>query len=74
MTLLKCIGDRQVVIGRYAQRWGSWITGGVLLVDTHEIDERVAVLSTCVMLRRMQQRAAERTKYTGGGGGGGGGE
>ena len=72
MTLLKNIGGRQVVVARYAQRWGSWITGGVLLVDTREVDEVVALLSAYVMLKRMQQRAAERSKWTGGGGGGGG--
>lgn len=75
MTLIKKIGNKQIVIGRYAQRWGSWITGGTLLIDSKEIDEVTAVLSACVMLKRMQQRAAERTKcYGGGGGGGGGGE
>lgn len=73
ITLVKQIGERQVVVARYAQRWGSWITGGVLLVDGKEVDEVVAVLATVVMLRRMQQRAAERTRYGGGGGGGGGG-
>ncbi|KAH7386018.1 hypothetical protein BKA66DRAFT_440667 [Pyrenochaeta sp. MPI-SDFR-AT-0127] len=72
MTLLKKVGPKQVVVGRYAQRWGSWITGGVLLVDAREEDEALAVLTACVMLRRMQQRAAERSKYSGGGGGGGG--
>lgn len=72
MTLLKQIGNTQTVIARYAQRWGSWVTGGVLLVDDREVDEVVAVLTTCVMLKRMQQRAAERTKSSGGGGGGGG--
>ncbi|CAO2651902.1 Nn.00g001850.m01.CDS01 [Neocucurbitaria sp. VM-36] len=75
MTLLKKIGPKQMVVGRYAQKWGSWITGGVLLVDDREEDGVLAALTACVMLRRMQQRAAERAKYTtGGGGGGGGGE
>ncbi|KAF2182015.1 hypothetical protein K469DRAFT_691633 [Zopfia rhizophila CBS 207.26] len=72
MTLLKELGGKKVVVARYAQRWGSWVTGGVLLIDNKEIDEVAAVLTCCVMLKRMQQRAAERTKYTGGGGGGGG--
>lgn len=70
MTLLKKVGPKQLVVGRYAQRWGSWITGGVLLVDSRGEDEVLAVLTACVMLRRMQQRAAERSKYGGGGGGG----
>jgi hypothetical protein len=73
MILVKKVGDKQIVVGRYAQRWGSWVTGGVLIVDGREIREELAVLTTCVMLKRMQQRAAERTKFNGGGGGGGGG-
>ena len=72
MTLVKKIGEKQVVVARYAQRWGSWVTGGVLLVDGREINEGMAVLTTEVMLRRMMQRAAERCKGSGGGGGGGG--
>lgn len=74
MTLVKTVGAKQLVAARYVQRWGSWITGGVLLVDGREEDEVVACLSACVMLRRMQQRAAERAQVTSGGGGGGGGE
>lgn len=68
ITLVREVGGRRTVVARYAQRWGSYIAGGVLLVDTEKVDEVVAVLATCVMLRRMQQRAAERTKYSGGGG------
>ncbi|KAH7092149.1 hypothetical protein FB567DRAFT_232402 [Paraphoma chrysanthemicola] len=71
MTLVKTVGARQQVVGRYVQRWGSWITGGVLLVDGREEDEVIACATTCVMLRRMQQRAAERSRPGGGGGGGG---
>tara|TARA_R110002003_G_scaffold235_7_gene17014 strand:- start:1453 stop:2277 length:825 start_codon:yes stop_codon:yes gene_type:complete len=74
MTLVKTVGAKQIVAGRYVQRWGSWVTGGVLLVDDHQEDEVMACLTACVMLRRMQQRAAERARFTGGGGGGGGGE
>lgn len=73
VILVKKVGEKQIVIGRYAQRWGSWVTGGVLLVDGREIREELGVLTICVMLKRMQQRAAERTKFNGGGGGGGGG-
>jgi hypothetical protein len=73
MTLIRRIGGRDIVVARYAQRWGSWITGGVLLVDEKEIDPVVAILTCNVMLIRMMLRAAERTKYSGGGGGGGGG-
>ncbi|KAF2470175.1 uncharacterized protein BDR25DRAFT_343379 [Lindgomyces ingoldianus] len=73
MTLYKKIGGKNIVVARYAQRWGSWVTGGVLLVDAVEVDEVVAGLTACVMLRRMQQRAAERMKSAGVGGGGGGG-
>lgn len=69
MTLTKKTEEGQVVVGRYAQRWGSWITGGLLLVDGNREDEGVACLTACVMLKRMQQRAAERSKYSGGGGG-----
>ncbi|KAF2865487.1 hypothetical protein BDV95DRAFT_612633 [Massariosphaeria phaeospora] len=72
MELLKQVGPKQYVVARYAQRWGSWVTGGVLLVDGNQTDEAVAVLTACVMLRRMQQRAAERMSMNGGGGGGGG--
>ncbi|KAF2822082.1 hypothetical protein CC86DRAFT_458603 [Ophiobolus disseminans] len=72
MTLVKKVGAKEVVAGRYVQRWGSWVTGGVLLVDGKEEDEVIACLTACVMLRRMQQRAAERTRGAGGGGGGGG--
>ncbi|KAH8722531.1 hypothetical protein GQ44DRAFT_711618 [Phaeosphaeriaceae sp. PMI808] len=70
MTLVKTIGAEQTVAGRYAQRWGSWVTGGILLVDSREEDEVLACLTACVMLRRMQQRAAERTRPGGGGGAG----
>jgi len=71
MTMVKMVAAKQVVAARYVQRWGSWITGGVLLVDGREENEVVACLTACVMLRRMMQRAAERTRFSGGGGGGG---
>lgn len=61
---------RRAVVARYAQRWGSWVTGGVLLVDTAHVDEVVAVQTAVVMLRRMQQRAMESAKYCGGPGAG----
>jgi hypothetical protein len=73
LTLEQGVGGKHTIVGQYAQRWGSWIAGGLLLVDGQQVDEVVAVLTTCVMLRRMLQRAAERTKYCGAGGAGGGG-
>jgi hypothetical protein len=42
--------------------------GGTLVLDTHEIDEVVAVLSMVSTLRKKRQKAAE---HSGGGGGGG---
>jgi hypothetical protein len=60
MTLHKKVGGKRLVVARYAQRWGSWVTGGVLLVQEGEINALVAVLTTLVMLRKMQQRAPER--------------
>lgn len=60
MTLHKKLGGKRLVVARYAQRWGSWVTGGVLLVQEGEINALVAVLTAVVMLRKMQQRAGER--------------
>jgi len=65
------MGAEPIVAGRYVQRWGSYITGGVLLVDGRVEDEMVACLSACVMLKRMQLRAAETSRAGLGGGGGG---
>jgi hypothetical protein len=47
--------------------------GGVILIDTREIDDLVALLTACTMLRRIEQRRWERSAPAGGGGGGGGG-
>lgn len=71
MTLFKTVGGKSTVVGKYTKRWGSWVTGGLLLVNAKETDEAVAVLTCCIMLRRMQQRASERSRFSGGGGGGG---
>src|SRR5215469_11547090 len=57
MTLHKKLGGKRLVVARYAQRWGSWVTGGVLLVQEGEINALVTVLTAVVMLRKMQQRA-----------------
>jgi len=71
VTLYKVIGEKRVEVGKYAAKWwGSWSTGGIIVVDTREVDELVAVASLVVVLKKKRQRAAERS---GGGGGGGGG-
>jgi hypothetical protein len=67
-TLYRIIGAQKQVVGRYWQ--GRWQVrcGGTLVLDTHEVDEVVAVLSMVSTLRKKRQKAAE---HSGGGGGGG---
>jgi hypothetical protein len=65
MTLHRLVGGRREVGGRYAQRWGSCVRGGVLLIDTRVVDEVIATQTAVVMLRRMQQRVMESAKYSG---------
>ena len=60
-TLFRTAAGTRSVIGRYSQSMIKILAGGVLLVDTKEIDEVVAVLTMCVMLRRMLQRTAGRS-------------
>lgn len=65
--------ERKVEVAKYSQKWwGAFVTGGVVMVDSREVDVLVAVLSLAVVLKKKRQRAAERSG--GGGGGGGGGE
>lgn len=52
-------GGRQIVVARYAEKWGTGKGEGVLLVDAREVDLVVACLATLNMLRRTQQRASE---------------
>jgi hypothetical protein len=53
--------QRKVEVGRYAQKWwGSFVTGGTLVVDGNEIDGIVACLTLVVVLKKKRQRAAER--------------
>jgi hypothetical protein len=68
MALSKTIGGTKSIIAKYTQRWAMWGAGGVLLIDTREIDDLVAVITAVSMLRRMEQRRWERSPgYTGGG-------
>lgn len=73
MTLSKRIGSKDSTVARYTQKWAAWGMGGVILIDDREIDELVAILTACTMLRRIEQRRWERNASVGGGGGGGGG-
>ena len=42
--------------------------GGVILIDDREVDDLVALLTTCTMLRRAEQRRWERSGGAHGGG------
>jgi hypothetical protein len=71
MTLYTVLRDQRVEVGKFANRWwGSWSTGGVLVVDARKVDDLVAVMSLAVVLKKKRQRAAERSSGGGGGGGG----
>jgi hypothetical protein len=53
--------QKKVEVGKYAQKWwGSFVTGGTLVVDGKEIDGVVACLTLVVVLKKKRQRAAER--------------
>jgi hypothetical protein len=67
-TMFKIIGDQKQAVGRYLEEW-SIKYGGILVLNSDEIDEVVAVLSIVSILRKKRQKAAE---HSGGGGGGGG--
>jgi hypothetical protein len=69
LTLYKHVGGQRVVAARYAQPWGNWVAGGVLVVDSGSVDAVVATLTVLVMLKKMQQRAGERSSRAGGSGG-----
>jgi hypothetical protein len=61
MTLYRVMGEERIVVGKYAQKWwGSFVTGGILVVDEESIDGAVAGLTLCVVLKKKRQRAAER--------------
>lgn len=65
MTLYRVTGSgeqqKKVEVGKYAQKWwGSFVTGGTLVVDGSKIDGVVACLTLVVMLKKKRQRAAER--------------
>jgi hypothetical protein len=65
MTLYRVTGSgeqqKKVEVGNYAQKWwGSFVTGGTLVVDGNEIDGAVACLTLVVVLKKKRQRAAER--------------
>jgi hypothetical protein len=65
-TLFKIIGTQKQIVGKYWQGW-QLKHGGTLVLNTHEIDEVVAVMSMVSILRKKRQKDAEH----GGGGGGG---
>lgn len=74
MTLYKMVGtgegQKKVEIGKYAQKWwGSFLTGGVFVVDEKELDGVVACLTLVVVLKKKRQRAAEHNPGGGGGAG-----
>ena len=72
MTLYKALGEKKVEVGKYSQKWwGVFLTGGILVLDTRELDELIGVLSLAAVLKKKRQRAAERSGGGGGGGGGG---
>ena len=65
MTLYRITGsgEQQIKteVAKYAQKWwGSFVTGGTVVVDGTEIDGAVACLTLVVVLKKKRQRAAER--------------
>ena len=60
-NLTRTVSGQKMLIGKYTQNMIKTTAGGVLIVDSNEIDEVVAVLTMCVMLRRMLQRTAGRS-------------
>jgi len=74
MTLYRVTGtgdsQKKVEVAKYAQKWwGSFVTGGTLVVDENDLDGVVACLTLLVVLKKKRQRAAERGNNGGGGGG-----
>lgn len=78
MTLYKVLsmgdGDgkgkaERKIVGKYAQKcMGSFVTGGILVVDAESINGAVAGLTLCVVLKKKRQRGAERNPGCGVGG------
>jgi len=63
------VKEERKIVGKYAQKWwGSFVTGGILVVDEESIDGAVAGLTLCVVLKKKRQRGAERNSGCGGGG------
>ncbi|KAF1849374.1 uncharacterized protein K460DRAFT_89874 [Cucurbitaria berberidis CBS 394.84] len=65
MTLYRVVGSeehhKKTEVAKYAQKWwGSFVTGGTLVVDEKALDGVVACLSLVVVLKKKRQRAAER--------------
>jgi len=69
-SLYKIIGSKRTLIGKYAQTKLRMGAGGILLLDTNELDEVMGTLTICVMLRRMLQREAARSNAGAAGTGG----
>ena len=55
LTLYKCMGVERVVVAKYCGM-ATFKTGGILLLDSEEVDEIIAVITCCAMLRKKRQR------------------
>ena len=55
LTLYKCMGVERVVVAKYCGM-ATFKTGGILLLDSEEVDEVIAVITCCAMLRKKRQR------------------
>jgi hypothetical protein len=59
-SLYKHYGPRALLVGRYEQSFKFLRTGGVLALDTREIDPVVGILTCLVVLLKRRQKEAER--------------